>query len=166
MNKRFHEIARQQNNINMDRSFFNANTRQDKNWNQQSQKPKSHNVDSFINIDRQMFNVNTNATFDFVDNNTQINSRQFNNFEVAHNLRNRQTTFHDNRLSVNNSRQQKKILKNDSNTFVKRMVNTNPYAQHNIGVTRIQAMDTKHSDSNKFKTQANKKNKFNPYAIY
>ncbi|MCH8326701.1 MAG: hypothetical protein IIB83_09135, partial [Bacteroidetes bacterium] len=38
MNNRFHEIARQQNNINMDRQMFNANTRQDKNWQFQRQK--------------------------------------------------------------------------------------------------------------------------------
>ena len=169
MNKRFNEIARQQNNVNLDRSFFNANTRQDKNWDKQSNVKKHNNTNAdFVNMDRQFFNVNTNANFEFADNNSQINNRQFNNFEVAHNLRNRQTTFHDNRLMTNNARQHKKILKNDDNTFVKRMVNTNPYAQPQIGVTRIQTIDTKHSDSNKYKQQAKPKtkNKFNPYAIY
>jgi len=171
MNKRFHEIARQQNNINLDRSFFNANTRQDGNWKKQSTKPKQHIQGNLINLDRQIFNVNTNrnSNFTFTDSNDEINNRQFNQYQVAHNMRNRQTTFHDPRLMGTNSRIEKKILKTESNIFVKRMVNTNPYAQNvQIGVTRIQTIDTKHGDHQKYKSQGGvfNTNKFNPNISY
>lgn len=166
MNRRFNEIIRKRDNVNIDRSFFNANTRQDKNWEKQIQIRKQNNLNSdLINLDRKFFNVNTN-TLQFTDNNKQLNNRQFNDFEITHNLRNRGTTFHDNRLMTSNSRQQRKILKTDKNTFVKRMVNTNPYAEHQFGVTRIQAIDTKYNDSNKYKQQSSTKTKFNPYIIY
>ena len=118
-----------------------------------------------------MFNVTTNrnSNFTYANTNQEINNRQFNNFEVAHSLRNRQTTFHDPRLMAQNSRQQKKILKTEDNTFVKRMVNTNPYAADvQMGVTRIQAIDTKHGDHNRYKSQGGVFNTktFNPNITY
>ena len=62
MNKRFHEIARQSNNINVDRSFFNANTRQDKNWENQS-KFESSKIDKFsVNLDRDLFNQSSSLS--------------------------------------------------------------------------------------------------------
>ena len=69
MNRRFHEIARQQNNVNVDRSFFNANTRQDKNWQKQSQKPQHKFNKNDINADRAFFNINTNEAYNYIDKN-------------------------------------------------------------------------------------------------
>ena len=172
MNKRFNEIARQQNNVNMDRQMFNVNTRGNDSTfkRQQIQKHNSHNAD-FVNMDRQMFNVNTNRNSDFTyaNSNNEISNRQFNQFQVTHNMRNRQTTFHDPRLIGSNSRVEKKILKTEDNTFVKRMVNSNPYAKNvQVGVTRIQTIDTKHGDHQKYKSQGGvfNTNKFNPNISY
>ena len=171
MNKRFNEIARQQNNVNLDRAHFNVNTRGNDSTfkRQQIQKHNSHNAD-FVNMDRQMFNVcsSNDSNFCHTDNNSQINDRQFNQFQVAHNMRNRQTTFHDPRLIGRNSGVEKEILKTESNTFVKRMVNTNPYANVQMGVTRIQTLDTKHGDHQKYKSQGGVFNtkKFNPNISY
>ena len=170
MNKRFNEIARQQNNINMDRAHFNINTRDDATFKRhQIKKHNDYNAD-FVNMDRQMFNVNTNrnSDFTFTDSNSEINNRQFNQYQVTHNMRNRQTTFHDPRLIGTNSRVEKRILKTEGNAFVKRMVNTNPYANVQMGVTRIQTIDTKHGDHQKYKSQGGVFNtkKFNPNISY
>ena len=172
MNHRFNEHIRNSNNVNLDRQMFNSNTRQDKNWQyqRQTQIQKHNKFDSgLVNMDRQMFNVNTNTKYQFPDSNNEINDRQFNQFQVTHNLRNRQTTFHDPRLIGQNSRQTKIILKTEDNTFVKRMVNNNPYAKDvSVGVTRIQTIDTKHTDHNKYKSQGGVFNtsKFNPNISY
>ena len=171
MNRRFHEVARQQNNINIDRSFFNANTRQDKNWQQQRQKPKQQFDRTSVNLDRQMFNTCTNGQCYF-DANQQIANRNFNNFEYANSMRNKQlytSEISGQRIISHSDRTNKAPLKTDDSNFVKRIVNTNPYAKNvNIGTTRIQAIDTQNNDYNQYKQVASstKKNKFNPFAIY
>ena len=168
MNRRFHEVARQQNNINVDRSFFNANTRQDKNWAQQSQQPHQKFRKDDINADRQFFNISTNDTYHFIDTDRQLAERQFNDYTVANSMRNKSNYSNDGqRITHSNTRNDKEVLDTEEGTFVQRSVNTNPYAHANdFGVTRIQAIDTKNGDSNTFKQESSKKNKFNPYAIY
>lgn len=173
MNRRFHEVARQQNNVNLDRSFFNANTRQDKNWKEQSQKPQQRLDKTSVNLDRQMFNTNTNTQHHHFDTNRQISDRSFNSYEYANSMRNKQlytTEISGQRILSHSDRNKRATLKTDDSNFVKRIVNTNPYAKNvNLGATRMQAIDTKNGDHNQYKQVAssqNKKNKFNPFAIY
>ena len=172
MNRRFHEIARQQNNVNVDRSFFNANTRQDKNWQQQSQKPQHKLNKNDINADRAFFNINTNEAYNYIDKNRQIADRNFNQYLYANSMKNKNIYENDGyRIKQNNTRNYKNNLDTEKNNFVNRTVNTNPYAKNiNVGVTRIQAIDSKNNDHNMYKQQASsnkaKKNKFNPFAIY
>jgi len=172
MNRRFHEIARQQNNVNLDRSFFNANTRQDKNWKQQSQKQDNKIDRTSVNLDRQMFNTNTNSQFANFDTNRQIADRSFNNYQYANSMRNKSLYTNEisgQRIASHSDRNVRTALKTDDSNFVKRTVSTNPYAKNvNLGATRIQSIDTKNNDHNQYKQAAkpNSKNKFNPFAIY
>ena len=171
MNRRFHEVSRQQNNVNLDRNFFNANTRQDKDWQQQSQKPNQQLNKHDVNADRAFFNINTNAQFSYADKNRQMVDRQFNNYTVQNSIRNKDI-YNDTgkRIYAANTRDEKNPLELEQNTFINRSVNSNPYAKDtNIGVTRLQSIDTKNGEHGMYKKMANEpqqKNKFNPFAMY
>ena len=166
MNKRIQDIYAQQRNVNMDRDHFNVNTRTDKSYDKHRIQYRNNMDANLVNMDRQMFNINTNEAFSFVDKNQSIADRQFHSFLTQNNLKNRQTNIsHDNRMIGQNVRQNKTILKTEDNTFVKRMVNNNPYANSQIGARRIQTLDTKNNDNNKYKRN-NDPTKFNPHLNY
>ena len=166
MNKRIQDIYSQQRNVNMDRDHFNINTRKDKSYKKHKIQYNNNMDTNLVNLDRQMFNVNTNEAFSYVDKNQSIANRQFHGFLTQNNLKNRQTNItHDNRMIGQNARNDKTILNTKDNTFVKRMVSTNPYVNTQIGVKRIQTLDTKNNDWQKYKTN-NNPNKFNPHINY
>ena len=166
MNKRIQDIYAQQRSINMDRDHFNINTRTDKSYERHRIQHHNNLDDNLVNLDRQMFNVNTNEAFSYVDKNQSISNRQFHGFLTQNNIKNRKTNItHDNRMIAQNGRQIKQVLNNQDNTFVKRMVNTNPYVSNSIGTTRMQTIDTKNNDWQNFKKN-NDPNKFNPHLNY
>ncbi len=166
MNKRIQDVYAQQRSINMDRDHFNINTRKDKSYKKHKIEYNNNMNANLVNLDRQMFNVNTNEAFSYVDKNQSIANRQFHSFLTQNNIKNRQTNItHDNRMIGRNGRNDKTILNTKDNTFVKRMVSTNPYVNTQIGAKRIQALDTKNNDWQKYKTN-NNSNKFNPHLNY
>lgn len=169
MNRRFHEVARQQDNINVDRMFFMNNTRQDKNWAQQSQQPQQRISKNDVNADRAFFNISTNqAQYYQQSASSQIADRNFSQYQYTHSLRNKDI-YQDTgkRIYAANTRNEKVALDTEKNNFINRSVNSNPYARDvNVGVTRIQSIDTKNSQSGTFKQQPSKKNRFDPFAIY
>jgi len=166
MNKRINDIYHQQRSVNMDRDHFNINTRTDKSYDKHRIEYHNNLDSGLVNLDRQMFNVNTNEAYNFVDKNESIANRQFHGFLTQNNLKNRQTNVsHDNRVFSQNARQNKTILNTKDNTFVKRMVNNNPYSNNQMGPSRIQTLDTKNNDFQKYKSN-NSANKFNPHINY
>ena len=166
MNKRIQDIYSQQRNINMDRDHFNINTRKDKSYKKHKIEYNNNMDSNLVNLDRQMFNVNTNEAFNYVDKNQSIANRQFHGFLTQNNIKNRRTNVtHDNRMIAQNGRQIKQVLNNKDNTFVKRMVNTNPYVSNSIATTRMHSIDTKNNDYNQYKKH-NDPNKFNPNLNY
>jgi hypothetical protein len=166
MNRRFHEQVRNGNNVNIDRQFFMNNTRQDKNWIQQSQKPQQQLSKNDINADRVFFNIATNQISQ--NTNSQIADRNFSQYAFTNSIRNKEI-YNDTgkRIYSSNTRNDKILLDTEKNNFINRSVNSNPFARDvNIGVTRIESIDTKNAQSNQLKIQPSKKNKFNPFAIY
>ena len=165
MNRRFHEVARQQNNINMDRQFFNSNTRQDKEWLKQSKKPDQKLDKTDVNIDRQFFNINTVEEFSYINKNRQIADRNWNQYQYAHSSRNK-NIYSDTgkRIYSTSTRIDKEPLNTEKTSFVDRSVKANPYLKVNLGTTRIQTIDTKNTNVKNYKNQ--KKNKFDPFKIY
>ena len=124
MNKRIQDIYSQQRSVNMDREHFNINTRTDKTYEKHRIEYQNNMNGSLVNMDREFFNISTNDEYNFIDKNRSLAERNFQGFLTQNNIRNRETNVsHDNRMIGNNGRQEKKLLKTEDNTFVKRMVN-------------------------------------------
>jgi hypothetical protein len=135
MNKKFHEIARKDNNINNDRNFFNTNTRQDKEWKNKNNNDNIKNLNNYnkhsVNLDRELFN---NKTYNnYVDNYSFHNERQINDYTYIYSHKNKYN--YDNtpgeRLELKNSRHEKVPLNLQTQTFVDRSYKINPYVKNN-----------------------------------
>lgn len=158
-------MTRQSNNINIDRSFFNANTRQDKDWKKQSDFKKKINKFS-VNLDRDLFNQSTYYDKK-VDKDTIFQNRNWNDYNNINSYKNKYN-YDDSgkRIYSLNTRTEKILLDTEQNNFVNRSFNSNPYVSNQrINPTRIKTIDTKNNNSDKLKKNV-KKNKFNPYEIY
>jgi hypothetical protein len=155
MNNRFPEI----NNINIDRNFFNSNTRQNKEWKNKKEidiENINHINKYSVNLDRELFN---NKTIDnYVDNYSFHNERQINDYTYKFSHKNKYN--YDNipgeRIHTENSRQQKTPLNLEKETFVDRSYKINPYTNDkNRNIDRINTINSNDEIFEKFDPNKN-----------
>ena len=158
MNRRINDLLKQRENVNMDRDFFNKNTRQDKNWDKQNkQNDLEYNE---VNLDRQMINIDTNQYKTNI--NKQVVDRRFHEYLNINNIRNKKN-INANRIQYKNERKDKVILKNQTQ-LNERIFTINPLIiKTNNNNKRIETIDTTNTDYEKYKSS---KFKFNPEVNY
>lgn len=159
MNRRINDLIKHRENINMDRNFFNKNTRQDKNWEKQNTNNQNNSKDE-VNLDRQMFNMDTNQHKTEI--NKQVVDRRFQEYLTINNIRNKKN-INGNRIQPQKERKDKVILKNQTQ-LNERIFTINPLIiKTNNNYKRIETVDTTNINTERFK---NSKNKFDPTINY
>jgi hypothetical protein len=159
MNRRINDLIKHRENINMDRDFFNKNTRQDKIWGKQNNNKKNILKNDDVNLDRQIFNIDTNHHKTEI--NKQVVDRRFQEYLNINNIRNKKN-INANRIQSKNERKDKVILK-DQTQLNERIFTFNPLIIKTNTNKRIQTIDTTNINYEKYKST---KNKFNPDVNY
>jgi hypothetical protein len=140
------------NNIMLDRQNFNINTRNEDQFNKDIMN-RNRNINrtaDFINIDRDFFNVNSNKTHlksSYKNNNDKLNEMRFEDYLITNNIRNVNNLHSDNRLKSNNNKREYHSVQN---VFENRMLERET-KQINNQIHRINTIDTKNLDYNKYK---------------